>query len=228
MARRPNLDSELTALLRARGQRPTLPRRVIHRTLRWLSHRARGHVMPPVPLPDPPLSDGVVLVRALTSDDAGAVIHACQDAEIARWTSVPSVYGERDARDFLAAAERDRKAGRGVDLAVASDDTGFAGSIGLKCDWEHRKAEVGYWITAAARRRSVGTRAVRLVAVWAFEELGLERLELLSNPENEASRRLALRAGFTSEGLLRAYRPRNGGREDLLMFSLLRTDQSAP
>jgi RimJ/RimL family protein N-acetyltransferase len=169
-----------------------------------------------------------VLLRALTSDDAGAVTRACQDAEIARWTSVPAIYGERDARDFLTATERDRKAGRSVDLAVVTDDTGFAGSIALKCDWEHRKAEVAYWITAAARRRSVGTRAVRLITVWAFEELGLERLELLSNPENEASRRLALRAGFISEGLLRAYRPRNGGREDLLMFSLLRTDQSAP
>lgn len=183
--------------------------------------------MPAVPLPDPPLGDGVVVLRPLSQRDVPAVTHACQDPEISRWTSVPSVYAERDARDFVAGAERDRKAGRGVSLAVVTaPDAEFAGSIALQCDWEHRKGEVGYWVTADIRRRGIGTRAVRLIARWAFEELALERIELLSSPQNEASRRLALRAGFTSEGVLRAYRPRNGGREDLVMFSLLPSGSS--
>jgi RimJ/RimL family protein N-acetyltransferase len=227
MARSPNLDAELTALLRARGGRGSSPRRVIHHAMRSLSHRARGYVMPAVPLPDPPLSDGVLVLRPPSRDDVGAIMHACQDAEISRWTSVPSIYRERDARKFVAAAERDRKAGRAVSLAVVAGEGGFTGSITLTCDWEHRKGEVGCWITAEARAQCFGTRAVRLVTNWAFDELGLERVEVLLNPDNEASRRLALRAGFISEGLLRAYRPRNGGREDLMMFSLLPTDPRA-
>jgi RimJ/RimL family protein N-acetyltransferase len=52
----------------------------------------------------------------------------------------------------------------------------------------------------------------------------MERVELLANPMNEASQRLAERAGFTREGLLRAYRRRKGEREDLIMFSLLARD----
>jgi RimJ/RimL family protein N-acetyltransferase len=225
MARSPNLDAELTALQQARGGRGSSPRRVINHALRSLSHRARGFVLPAVPLPDPPLSDGVVVLRPLSRHDAGAITHACQDAEISRWTSVPPVYRERDARQFVSAAERDRKAGRAVSLAVIPGDGGmFTGSVTLTCDWEHRKGEIGCWITAEARRQSFGTRAVRLIAGWALDELGLERVELLLNPENEASRRLALRAGFTSEGLLRAYRPRNGDREDFMMFSRLPTD----
>jgi RimJ/RimL family protein N-acetyltransferase len=182
-------------------------------------------MMPAVPFPDPPLGDGVVVLRPLSPEDAGEITSACQDPEISRWTSVPPVYREGDGRDFIATVERDREAGRGVTLAVVMDaGTRFAGSIALHCDWEHRKGEVSYWIAPDARHRSAGTRAVGLVAHWAFVALGLERLELLSNPENEPSRRLALRAGFTSEGLLRAYRPRNGNREDFLMFSLLPTD----
>ena len=54
--------------------------------------------------------------------------------------------------------------------------------------------------------------------------LGLERLELLAHPENTASVRLAERAGFTREGLLRRYRRRHGVLEDLVMFARLAPD----
>jgi len=47
---------------------------------------------------------------------------------------------------------------------------------------------------------------------------------LLANPANEASQRLAERAGFTGEGTLRRYRRRHGVREDLGMFSMLAED----
>jgi RimJ/RimL family protein N-acetyltransferase len=172
------------------------------------------------------LSDGVVTLRPLLEDDAEAIGLASEDAEIFRWAGAPAFYRRRPKR-FLAAAERDRKAGRAVTLAVTVADLGFSGSITLTCDWEHRKAELSYWTSAHARRRGVGTRAVHLAAKWGFEDLGLERLEVLSNPENRASERLALRVGFAKEGLLRAYRSRNGGREDLAMFSLLAADPRA-
>jgi ribosomal-protein-alanine N-acetyltransferase len=179
--------------------------------------------MPAVPLPDPPLSDGVVALRPLSQKDTEGIRLASEDAEISRWAGAPALYRGRPKR-FLVTAERDRKAGRAVTLAVVVADLGFSGSITLSCDWEHRKAEVSYWMNAKARRRGFGARALRLAAKWAFEGLGLERLEVLSNPENEASERLALRVGFAKEGLLRAYRPRNGGREDLAMYSLLPAD----
>jgi RimJ/RimL family protein N-acetyltransferase len=70
----------------------------------------------------------------------------------------------------------------------------------------------------------VGTRAARLLSRWAIEKLAMERVELLANPANGPSQRLAENAGFTREGLLRAYRRRKGTREDLVMFSLLASD----
>jgi RimJ/RimL family protein N-acetyltransferase len=223
MARPPNLDGGLDPLLRARGREKSFARRVVNQSLRWLSYRARAVVMPAVPLPDPPLSDGVVVLRRLSRDDAEGIRLASEDAEIARWAGAPALYrGRPDG--FLVTAERDRKAGRAVTLAVEVADHAFSGAISLTCDWEHRKAEVSYWLNATARGKGFGSRAVRLAAKWAFEELRLERLEVLSNPENEASERLALRVGFAKEGVLRAYRLRNGGREDLALFSLLPAD----
>ena len=182
--------------------------------------------MPEIPLPSPPLREDSLVLRPWRDTDAEPLVQACQDPEIPRWTAVPSPYGERDAFAYLARAETDRLAGRELGLAIAEEPGGtLLGSCALaRFDWHDRKAEIGYWVAAGARRRSVGSRAARLLARWGLEQLALERVELLANPVNEASQRLAERAGFTREGLLRSYRRRKGEREDLIMFSLLRGD----
>jgi RimJ/RimL family protein N-acetyltransferase len=66
---------------------------------------------------------------------------------------------------------------------------------------------------------------VQLVARWAFAERGVQRLELTTAPENVASQRVAERAGFTREGVLRALQAtKSNGRRDTVMFSLLPSD----
>jgi RimJ/RimL family protein N-acetyltransferase len=178
--------------------------------------------MPRIPLPDPPLGDEELVLRAWSVADVPAMTAACQDAEVPRWTVVPSPYEERHAREFIAGSARDREAGRELSLAIVDREGRLLGSIGLMhVDWEDRKAEVGYWVAREARGRSVASRATSLLSRWAVETLGLERLELLANPANRSSQRVAAKAGYTREGLLRAYRRRRGEREDLVMYSLL-------
>jgi RimJ/RimL family protein N-acetyltransferase len=181
--------------------------------------------MPRLPLPDPPLSDAEIVLLAWTLSDVPALTVACQDPEIPRWTVVPSPYTERHARDYIAGCAEDRDVGRELALAIVGHGDTLLGAIGIgRFDWDDHKAEIGYWIAREARRRTVGARATRVLARWALTDLGLERLELLANPDNEASQRLAERAGFGREGLLRSYRRRRGRREDLVMFSLLAED----
>jgi RimJ/RimL family protein N-acetyltransferase len=71
------------------------------------------------------------------------------------------------------------------------------------------------------------TRAVRLVAEWAFGELGVRRISLLVDPRNSASVAVAERAGFEHEGVLRSWTDVNGERVDHASYSLLPTDASA-
>ncbi len=186
--------------------------------------------MPAIPLPDPPLTDGEIRLREWEPRDAPAVTVACQDPEIPRWTVVPRGYTERHAREFIDGTAVDLAGGRELALAVVDRDDRLLGALGMSnFDWVDLKAEIGYWVAAEARRRGIGARATSLLAEWALTSLGLERLELLAHPENEASQRLAERAGFTREGTLRRYRRRHGVREDLVMFSLLAEDLgSAP
>ena len=94
------------------------------------------------------------------------------------------------------------------------------GSVyGIDLDQGH--AAVGYWLWPVSRGRGIATHATRLMARWAFEVLGVARLELTCGPDNEASQRVAARCGFVHEGVLRSHMPFRGGRRDTVMFSLL-------
>jgi [ribosomal protein S5]-alanine N-acetyltransferase len=80
-------------------------------------------------------------------------------------------------------------------------------------------------VAEEARGRGVATAATRLAAEWAFEaDPALARLQLRADVENVASNRVAEKAGFTREGVLRAQRfnARLGRRTDFVMWSLLR------
>ncbi len=173
-------------------------------------------------VPDPPLSAEGLLLRPLGDEDAAAITAICQDPEIPRWTNVPSPYDEADALDFLARAEAERLRGEGLRLGVA-DPGGerLLGALGLTVNAEDAIGEVGYYLAPEARGEGLATRALLVVARWAIRKLGLQRVEVLAHPDNEASQRVAMRAGFEREGLMRSYRDRKGERDDLWMFSLL-------
>jgi RimJ/RimL family protein N-acetyltransferase len=173
----------------------------------------------------PRLGDDEIALRPPEPGDVDAITEACQDPEIPRWTVVPHNYTERHARDFVSATGADLKAGRELALAIVDAGDRVLGALGMSnFVWADMKGEIGYWMAPEARRRGIGARGTRLLAEWGLRTLGLERIELLANPRNEASQRLAERAGFTREGILRKYRRRHGIREDLVMYSLLAED----
>jgi RimJ/RimL family protein N-acetyltransferase len=146
-------------------------------------------------------------------------VAACQDPEIPKWTLVPEPYSEDDARLWLAAQSAARRGGRRVELAIVDGDDRLLGSIAIARSIDGRAGEVGYWIARDARRRGVATRAVELLSTWAFSELGLERIELLAEPDNAASIRVAERLGARSDGARR--HPDHPDGPELLAFELM-------
>lgn len=85
-------------------------------------------------------------------------------------------------------------------------------------------ASVGYWIGLPYARRGHMLAAVRAIAPFAFQRLGLHRLEAACIPENTPSRELLLKAGFRLEGEARAYLKINGVWRDHLLFGMLAGD----
>lgn len=185
--------------------------------------------MPRIRAPERALTDGVVRLRPWRDGDVPALVDACQDPEIPRWTVVPSPYREVDARAFVAGQTERLSRGEAAPFAIVEADREvFLGSIEITLlDRRSGRGEIGYWIAAGARRQGVALRAVRLISSWAFDELELERLELLVEPENGASQGVAEAAGYTREGTLRSLRPMKGRRPDFVVFSLLPDDAAA-
>jgi RimJ/RimL family protein N-acetyltransferase len=195
----------------------------------------------------PRLSDGRLVVRPFEPDDAPAVRAACDDPDVAHWIhGVPSPYKEADAESFVAESRHRLLLGERARLAVADTATGeLLGSVSLDRFADRQAAEIGYWVKKEARRKGVALAAARLVAGWAFAEVGVERLEILTYPGNEASQALAGRLGFTRECLLRGFLAPEPGkrregrvvpsadgglppRDDQVQFVRLRSDPAPP
>lgn len=181
-------------------------------------------------LPAEPLVLGSTALRPWRDADLRALVAACQDREISRWTTVPWPYGEADGRAFLIHRLDAMLAGTTAPFAIvaASDHDCLLGSVSLmRLCWRHARAEVGYWLARHARGKGHATRAVGLICAWGMEALGLERLELLASTGNPASQRVAERCGFTREALLRSYMRAKDGRQEMVAFGLLRGELSA-
>ena len=182
--------------------------------------------MPRLALPDPPLSDGVIALRGFESADVAPIAEICQDPEIPRWTLVPSPYGEDDARDYLAHVAAGLAAGTRASFAiVGAHDGRLLGNAGLHAiDWASACAEVGFMLAAHARGRGVASRAVQLLAGWAFGTLALERLELHIDRDNAASLAVAERTGFARVAEPVVRRPETAHFANDIFFARLRDD----
>jgi RimJ/RimL family protein N-acetyltransferase len=171
------------------------------------------------------LRDHWLLLRPWRDDDALAVYQACQDPEIQHWIPViPRPYTEQDAQAFVSGE---------LDLGpyqFAVEEAGrVVGSIGICVNEAARTGHIGYWCVRDARGRGITTHALQILCGHAFKELGLERLDLITDPDNLASQRVAEKVGFQREGLLRSHviHP-DGRRRDSVMFSLLPGELAAP
>jgi RimJ/RimL family protein N-acetyltransferase len=69
--------------------------------------------------------------------------------------------------------------------------------------WQTPRTEVGYWCRTTATGRGYVTEAVQALTGYAFAHIGAVRVELITDEANAASRRVAERAGFVLEGVLR-------------------------
>jgi RimJ/RimL family protein N-acetyltransferase len=181
--------------------------------------------MPALRAPDPPLSDGAVCLRGWRDADVSDLAAMFDEPEIARWLDVPTPYRHLDALEFLTVQPTLLAHGESLPLAITSPEEQLLGSIALHLRPDAR-GEFGYALASAARGRGVGTRALRLFSRWAFKELDLARLEVLVQPGNGASLRMAERSGYRRDGLLRSYRTFRGRRADFVMLSLLCEDSS--
>ncbi|MGN9808112.1 GNAT family N-acetyltransferase [Micromonospora sp. BQ11] len=172
-----------------------------------------------------------VRLRPYRAEDAADTAAGCDDPLTQRFLpGLPSPYTEAEARRWISEVAPAEWAAGGAAYVIADPATDrLLGGVGLGRLVAFRaQAEIGYWVAPWARGRGVATAATRALAERAFAT-GSERLELFTHPENVASQRVALAAGFRHEGVRRAAGPtRDGSRTDLIAWVRLADDPPGP
>lgn len=179
-----------------------------------------------LPLPDPPLRDQRVELRAWRATDVEAVLAAGRDPSITRYRySLP--HTPSAAAAWLEQIDAERASDSRLELAI-TERAMIVGSVSL-CDLEYGNGMLRYWLLPSGRGRGLATRAVRLLAAWVFRALPVERLAAYVEPDNDASAAVLERAGFVREGRLRRHMlGRDGARVDSLLYGLLPGDLDSP
>jgi RimJ/RimL family protein N-acetyltransferase len=175
-----------------------------------------------------PLESERLTLRMPRPEDAPAVLEALRESWAALhawmdWAREVPTLAQQTAH--LEASRQRFEALEDFPLFAFLRESGeFVGGTGLhRADWSVPRFEIGYWIRTRRQRRGLATEAVRAVSEAAFAQLGARRLEIRCHDRNEPSWRVAERAGFALEGLLRRERRHvDGTLRDTRLYARVR------
>ena len=194
----------------------------------------------------PALSSPRLFLRAFDPADAEILEGLINDPQIAAGTlAIPHPYPEGAGLPWIEGHAESWRVGKGATWAVtrrgamsaslpngamsASLPNGamsasLLGAMSLRLTLAHRRGEIGYWIARAAWGNGYATEAVRAVIAFAFDDLGLHRVDAHHFVENTASGQVMRKAGMRSEGRRRGAFFRAGVPRDVEEYAILRTD----
>lgn len=175
------------------------------------------------------LTDDVVTLRPYEFGDENHLYNAVHDSlpELKPWMSwANESYSSETALNFITLARAYWASGTMYAFAITDTQTGeFLGGCSLSHIHPlYHFCNLGYWVCTSHRGKGIAGRATKLAARFAFERVNLIRVEIVIAVGNEASKRVAKKAGAHEEGIL-LNRMVTGTRIcDAHMFSLLPPD----
>jgi RimJ/RimL family protein N-acetyltransferase len=175
------------------------------------------------------LSDDRIRLRTFRAEDADALYEAAREsiAELSIWLPwCHENYSIEETKEFIGSRELAAQGGEWYSFGIFERDSGkFLGGVGINfINRVHQMANLGYWVRTSATGRGIATAATRLAAKFGCEQLSLQRIEIVVAVENEASQRVAEKAGATREGVLRNRLLIRGEKLDAVLFSLVPED----
>ena len=167
-------------------------------------------------------ADGLVL-RPWHEADAPTVRAAYDDDAIRTWHA-RTMLDDGEARSWIDGKHAAWREERAAEWAVVEEGA-VVGRVALThLNLYEGGGALAYWGVPAARRRRVAGRAGTEALRWAFEDLGLQRVEVEHSTRNPASCRVAERLGCRAEGVRRGRALHADGHHDMHLHARLRTD----
>jgi ribosomal-protein-alanine N-acetyltransferase len=174
----------------------------------------------------PELRTERLLFRELEPSDAKSLYAMRSDERVMRHIGRPRATSLQDAIDLIERIACDRASNNGMtwgmQLAGSNELIGTIGFYRLKP--EHFTGEVGYLLHPDHWGRGLMSEALDLVTNHGFGRIGFHRIEAITAPENQPSRRVLERCGYRLEGILRGNYHWQGAQLDSALYGRLRTD----
>lgn len=174
----------------------------------------------------PNLTTQRLLLRPFVPADAPGVQRLAGAQEIAATTAnIPHPYEDGMAEAWIASHQPALEQGHSVTYAVTLRDGGaLIGAIGLELSPANRRAELGYWIAVPEWGHGYCTEAAAEMLRYAFEDLGLHRVQARHVRSNPASGRVMQKIGMQYEGRMREHFWRWDQPHDIELYGILRSD----
>lgn len=171
-----------------------------------------------------------LVLRPFAAGDIDDIVAAINFREV--WATtllIPHPYAAADAEQWVSIATEGWENGRTASFAIVPREGAhagrIAGGVGLSgISAEHRKAELGFWLTPPAWGQGIMTEAAQAVVRFGFETLELNRIYAGHFEGNHASRRVQKKLGFRYEGVLRQDVIKDGRPVDHVIMALLREE----
>jgi RimJ/RimL family protein N-acetyltransferase len=174
-------------------------------------------------------SDGTVTIRPYEPGDAEHVYKAVRESgpDLSYW--MPEMRPELSVAEVSSMINETPHLwaeGTAYHFAVVSvEDGALLGGCGLThVRRGHRYVNLYYWVRGNCTGRGIATAAARLAARFAFEHLALHRVEIVVAVGNEASAKVAEKAGALYEGTLRNRLYLHEKSYDAMLYSLVPSD----
>jgi RimJ/RimL family protein N-acetyltransferase len=172
------------------------------------------------------LADERLLLRTVTEDDITGLFEAIDESkeQLIRWMAwcTPS-YERASAETHVRPQPQAWREGREYNFLILDRRTDkILGNCGLnRIDWLNLYCNLGYWVRTSAAGTGVATAATRLLLGFAFEQLGLARVEIVAAVGNTASQRVAEKVGAVRESLARNRCRAGGVQHDAYVYAVI-------
>ena len=147
-----------------------------------------------------------IYLREWHDDDVNDLVEGLNNINVSKWlASVPFPYTIEEANDFLTYAKESNDNSKGYMFAIVLKESEkvIGGTEIVRINLKDGTAGGGIWINEKYHGKGYGTEAFKLRVEYAFNGLGLRRIENGFFPGNNSSKKMQEKLGFKEEGIRR-------------------------
>ncbi|MDF1796318.1 MAG: GNAT family protein [Coxiellaceae bacterium] len=180
-----------------------------------------------LPFPVLELNDELTL-REHTTDDIKSFFDYYTNPNVAKHILATNPKSLTEAEAEIHYCRNLYRFKRGIYWSISrKKDNVMIGAVGITTNSFNRRGEIHYDLAENYWGKGITTAAIQKCVDYAFDTMGLKRIEAITVPENVASQKVLTKSCFKHEGTLRNYKFYNNQSMDIEMFAIIPEDRAS-